>query len=216
MHKPRSYHNLLYTSGCSFGYTTMGYNAPSVKTANPPIKIAVFILLDIMSPWWSVTTSSKKTVLIIYRLYHPVAAILSRNQWSDQRYPPVCHVVKDILVCPLVYTVPRVLWELVFSFFSREKCQRTVTLGAFLTSLLMMKEVSGWIFYLCKFSIRVRHVFLNYASYKLKHSRKTTACQRFKIWEHLKVLKTRLSRFFLSVNYLQIFGIWGGNFPKAC
>ena len=116
MDKPRSYHNLLNTSGCSFGYTTMGYNAPSVKTANPPIKIAVFILLDIMSPWWSVTTSSKKTVLIIYRLYHPVAAILSRNQWSDQRYPPVCHVVKDILVCPLVYTVPSCVVRACFLF----------------------------------------------------------------------------------------------------
>lgn len=58
----------------------------------------------------------EKQFLIIYRLYHPVAAILSRTQWSDQRYPPVCHVVKDILVCPLVYTVPSCVVRACFRF----------------------------------------------------------------------------------------------------
>ena len=77
--------------------------------------------------------------------------------------------------------------ESIFSFFSREKCQRTVTLGVFLTSLLVAKEVSGPYFHLYKFSIRLRHVFLNHASYKQPHENIGKAC---KTWSKVENLRT--------------------------
>lgn len=88
--------------------------------------------------------------------------------------------------------------------FSVKKCQRKVTLGAFLTSLLMAKEVSGQIVYLCKLPIRARNVLLNHASYKHPHENdgKAKHVRTIESFQNSLCVMKIITFFFLKIRHM--------------